>query len=157
MILHLVRHGKTDQFSATGRDYDRELLPRGIAQSKLLGEYIKLNATCQVFCSSAKRTQQTFHYMNEPLRMTRVNFQEDLYLCSREHLFELLCEQEHTNDIMIVGHNFGISDLVSYLIDDPIEMRTGEYIAIEFEVSNWKELSKGVGTILDRYRPRVSD
>jgi phosphohistidine phosphatase len=157
MILHLVRHGKTNQISASGQDYDRELLPRGIAQSRFLGDYLKLKESCQVYCSSSVRTKQTLHYMNESLLLPRVNYQDDLYLCSRDHLLGLLFQQDHNKDIIIIGHNYGISDLASYLLDEAVELRTGEYIAIEFECENWSEISRGLGTTFDRYRPRVAD
>ena len=155
MFLHIVRHGKTNQNSPTGRDFDRELLPKGVGQSEDLGNYIKLSSNCHVLCSSAKRTVQTFEIMNRSLLASHVNYSEDLYLTSRSNLIHFLSELKHTDDVLIVGHNYGISDLVSYLTEHDIELRTGEYIELELEVSNWNELSQGTAIIRDRYRPHV--
>ncbi len=155
MILHIIRHGKTNQESPTDKDFDRELLEKGIKQSELLGDYVKAPADCVVYCSSARRTIQTFEIANKSWDLKHVNIVEDLYLCSRDHLLKLVFSQEHNHDLMIVGHNFGISDLASYFLEDNIELRTGEYLALEFDIDNWKEASRGLATIRDRYRPRV--
>lgn len=155
MLLHIIRHGKTNQESPTGSDYDRMLLPKGNAQSDLLGDYVKPSGKCIAYCSSAKRTVQTFEIANKYWGLKHVNFQEDLYLCSRDHLLKLINNQAHHEELMIVGHNFGISDLVSYLTEDALELRTGEYIALEFDLENWSEVSRGTAIVRDRYRPRV--
>lgn len=155
MILHLIRHGKTNQVSPSGRDYDRELLPKGHAQCEDLGNYLSLPSTCAVYCSSAVRTAQTFELINRSQQLKSVSFHEDLYLCSREHLLRFINALNHKNDILIVGHNYGISDLASYLLDEPIEMRTGEYLSLEVDLASWKMLSRGTATLVDRYRPRV--
>ena len=39
MKLHLLRHCKTETMTPTGKDFDRKLLPKGVAQSKLLAEF----------------------------------------------------------------------------------------------------------------------
>ena len=155
MIIHLIRHGKTNQVSPSGRDYDRELLPKGRLQSEDLGTYLSLPSTCIVYCSSSVRTLQTFELINRSQQLKSVSFHEDLYLCSREHLLRFINGLNHSHDILFVGHNYGISDLASYLLDEAIEMRTGEYLSLEVDLASWKLLSRGTATLLDRYRPRV--
>lgn len=156
MILHIIRHGKTNQESPTGKDFDRELLEKGVKQSELLGNYLKASSDCVVYCSSAKRTMQTFEIANKSWGLKHINVLEDLYLCSRDHLLQLIFSQEQHPEIMIVGHNFGISDLASYFLEEGIELRTGEYLALEFDIDTWQEASRGLATIRDRYRPRVA-
>ena len=41
MKLHLLRHAKTNQISPTGKDFDRELLPRGYEQIAELKQYLE--------------------------------------------------------------------------------------------------------------------
>lgn len=156
MIIHLIRHGKTNQVSPSGRDYDRELLPKGHAQCEDLGTYLSLPSNCTVYCSSAVRTTQTFEIINRSQQLKFVSYHEDLYLCSREHFLRFINKLNHGNDILFVGHNYGISDLASYLLDEPIEMRTGEYISLQIDLDSWSQLSRGTATLFDRYRPRVN-
>ena len=43
MKLHLLRHAKTNQVSPTGKDFDRELLPRGYEQIQELKLFLADN------------------------------------------------------------------------------------------------------------------
>ncbi|MDG1331073.1 MAG: phosphoglycerate mutase family protein [Crocinitomicaceae bacterium] len=157
MKLHLLRHGKTQQQSTTGRDYDRELNEKGLAQCQMLGEYFKkIDLSCETWCSSAKRTRLTYSNVAKKLRLDKIVMREDLYLCSRSTLLEALWERSGDEDLLIIGHNFGISDLATYLTDVRIELRTGGYICIEFADFRWEEVSRGLGVISDQYRPKVT-
>ena len=157
MKLHLLRHGKTQQQSSTGSDFDRELNPKGTIQCEMLSEYFKkIDLHCEVWCSTAKRTRQTYSRVNRAEQFDRVHMRDDLYLCSRDTMLTALWERSEDEDLLIVGHNYGISDLATYLTDVRIELRTGGYVCIEFEGFNWKELSRGLGTIVDQYRPKVN-
>lgn len=156
MKLHLLRHGKTQQQSSTGRDFDRELIEKGLIQCQMLGEYFKKNdLSCETWCSGAKRTRQTYANVAKNLRLDKIVMRDDLYLCSRTKLLEALWGHDGNEDLLIIGHNFGISDLATYLTDVRIELRTGGYICIEFDDFRWAELSRGLGTIADQYRPKV--
>lgn len=156
MKLHLLRHGKTHQQSNTGRDYDRKLNEKGIIQCEFLGEYFAAkNLDCEVWCSSAKRTRETFVNVTKKVELKKVVMREDFYLCSRETMLEALWQRSGNDDLLIVGHNYGISELATYLTDVRIELRTGGYICIEFVDFRWEELSRGLGVISDQYRPQV--
>lgn len=156
MKLHLLRHGKTQRQSSTGRDFDRELNEKGLAQCQLLGEYFKKNdLNCETWCSSAKRTRQTYSNVAKHLELSKIVMREDFYLCSRQTLLEAIWERSGNDDLFIIGHNYGISDLATYLTDVRIELRTGGYICIEFTDFRWEEVSRGLGVIADQYRPKV--
>jgi phosphohistidine phosphatase len=157
MKLHLLRHGKTQRQSTTGRDFDRELNQKGIVQCEMLTEYFKkIDLNCEVWCSTAKRTRQTYSNVNKDKRFEKVTMLEDFYLCSRDTMLRALWDRSGNDDLLIVGHNYGISDLATYLTDVRIELRTGGYICIEFDDFRWEELSRGLGTIADQYRPKVN-
>lgn len=156
MKLHLLRHGKTHQSSSTGRDYDRVLNAKGIVQCQIMGEYFKSNkVACETWCSSAKRTRGTYTEVSKAAGLAKVSMREDLYLCSRDTMLRALWERVGNDDLLIIGHNFGISDLATYLTDVRIELQTGGYICIQFTDLNWSEISRGLGTIVDQYRPNV--
>lgn len=152
--LHLLRHAKTEQTSPTGKDFDRPLMPKGNLQCEGLKMFFKtLPPIDTVYCSMAKRTQQTLEVLLN--RLPEPNYGDDLYLCGSKTMLQLLWSEKPKGDILIVGHNFGISDLASYFSDEDIELRTGEYIRLVFDCDNWSETSRGMGVIKERFRPEV--
>ena len=52
---------------------------------------------------------------------------------------KLIWQENHPDDLVLIGHNFGISDLANYFLDNQIELRTAEYICIEFPFDSWGE------------------
>lgn len=151
MKLYLLRHAKTNQQSPTGKDFDRELLPKGIAQCTMMREHLEGLHGVHVLCSSAERTRQTLQEIR--LKSDEVEFRDELYLCSRDCILQTIWNVNTTKDLMVVGHNFGISNLAEYLLEDYVEMRTCELLVFDFEIDSWQEVSKGLGTLVDRYRP----
>lgn len=151
MKLYLLRHAKTNQQSPTGKDFDRRLLPKGHAQCALMQRHLEVTQEVHILCSSAQRTRETLKGID--LSNMDVEFRDDLYLCSRETLLHAIWECQSDKDLMIIGHNFGISDLAEYLLEGYIEMRTCELLVFDFEINTWQEVSKGLGELTDRYRP----
>ena len=158
MRLLIQRHAKTDPFSDSGKDFDRKLLKKGINQATELGKFYHENQidSVHIFCSTAARTRQTAMYIQKGQTFTsKIQFLDALYLSEKEDLLSFLWSQDHNEEILIIGHNNGISDVVSYFVDDYIELKTGEFIQIDFELDSWKETSMGLGRITKRYRPEV--
>ena len=157
MKLHLLRHAKTNPQSSTGRDFDRELLPKGIKQSEDLALFFQKEVSVDtVWCSDAARTRKTLSIIQDINTFQELSYSEELYLCSREVYLNKLWNHDSSEDVLIVGHNFGISDLATYLTDIRIELRTSGYICIEFQADSWQETSRGMGEIIREYRPKVS-
>lgn len=153
--LHLLRHAKTEQFSPTGKDFDRPLMSKGVSQSKELKHLFgSLNSIDHVLCSTSARTRQTLRLI-EWDGMPKVQFSDDFYLCSHKALLQTLWTSEYTGDVLIVGHNFGISDLANYFTEGDMELRTGGYIRLAFDVDSWEETSRGMGVIEEEFRPVV--
>jgi phosphohistidine phosphatase len=153
MKLHIIRHAKTLQASLNENDFNRRLMERGILQANSLADYLKSKSiSCDVWCSEANRTRETLVILNEKCDFQKIEFFNELYLCSKRTFLELLWQDASDEDLIIVGHNFGISDLASYFLNDEIELRTGEYICIDFGKSARNETSNGLGEMTDRWR-----
>ncbi len=150
--IHFIRHGKTERQAESGRDFDRKLIQRGINQSIAIGKQLLAPEDTEVYCSTAARTQQTLDGILENCELTNIRKLNELYLCNMRIYLEHIWQCESSGDLMFVGHNFGISDVVSYLTGVEIEMRTGEYIVLDFDVDSWEEISADLGTIYHRYR-----
>ena len=153
MKLHLIRHAKTLQAKRDENDFNRHLAEKGIRQAKALSDYLKPKIiNSEVWCSEATRTKETLVILQNKCSFEKVEFSKDLYLCSTKTFLEKLWRDDSAEDLIIVGHNFGISDLASYFIDEDIELRTGEYICIDFGKYTRNETSSGLGKLIDRWR-----
>ena len=157
MKIHLIRHAKADPSAASGKDYDRKLSPKGIVQVNVLGLFLHdLNIKPEIiFCSSAARTRETLSIIHHKISLGKITYFEDLYLCDREIYLSKIWELKNKKELLIVGHNDGISALATYLSDEPFMMKTGEYTCIEFNVDSWQEVSRGTGSIIAQFRPSV--
>ena len=71
MRWYFLRHAKTEKVSASGKDFDRELAPRGLRQCASLSEYLKNLSIASVVSSSALRTRQTFEFSTSGLAICR--------------------------------------------------------------------------------------
>lgn len=157
MKIHLLRHAKTEIQSISGKDFDRALLPKGIVQANICGSFFQMENTDiqETWCSEAIRTKQTLQIVSKFISCGKIIYSKDLYLADRETLLAKLWKCRHGKDILIVGHNDGISSLASYLTDENIHLKTAGYICISFEADKWKDVSCGTGTILKEFRPQV--
>jgi len=155
MKLHIIRHAKTDSYSSTGKDIDRPLLPEGIKQANELREYFNtVNEIETIWCSEARRTKQTAEIVLNDTHPAP-EYEHDLYLASKQTMLQLLWNFKSAGDLLIIGHNFGISDLTHYLTGEYVQLETAEYVCIEFNCDSWTETSMGTGTIVDRYHPKA--
>ena len=154
MKLHLIRHAKTLQALPDENDFDRALAEHGKRQAASLAEYLKEKiVSCEVWCSQARRTKETYDILEKAGNSFRtITYFNEFYLCSKDAFLEKLWMDNSTEDVMIIGHNFGISDLANYFLDDMLEMRTCEYICIEFEAHRRNETSRETCVIVDRWK-----
>lgn len=157
MKLHLLRHAKTQAVAPSGRDFDRELLPKGIAQADEMGRFLneKLSRKITVYCSSSARTKQTATLVQAHFEFRDIRFLDRLYHAELNTLLDFTWSVEGNDDILLIGHNEGISDLASYFTDKFISLKTCGYICIEFEGNSWKEASRGMGTETNSFRPEI--
>jgi phosphohistidine phosphatase len=154
MKLHLLRHAKTNQVSPTGKDFDRELLPRGYEQIAELKLFLKENpiAPTTILCSSAIRTRQTLAEMQELWPNADIQYLDDLYLAEKEEILKLICAQNSPDEILVVGHNEGLSELAMNLAHPPHLLKTCGFISLEFPFESSAYISQDTGSILGVFR-----
>lgn len=158
MKLHILRHAKTQLITPSQKDFDRVLLPKGIEQSKRMGVYLneKLSRKITVYCSTSARTQQTAKIVQEKFEFRDLRLTDQLYHADLMSLLDFIWKLEGKEDILLIGHNDGISDLASYFTDEYIGLQTAGYCCIEFDSETWKNTSKGLGRVVDSFRPKVN-
>jgi phosphohistidine phosphatase len=151
MKIYLIRHAKTEPSSTSGKDFDRVLMPRGKRQAQDLAGYLKTKKISveKILCSSSIRTRETHSLLD--LEAT-VEFLGALYLASHQDMLRIINLQPIKGDLILVGHNEGISNLASYLTGKDIYMQTAMLMALKFNGNNWRELSGETATIYQTYR-----
>lgn len=159
MKLHILRHAKTQAVAPSNKDFDRKLLPKGIAQANEMGHFLneKLSRKITVHCSSSERTRQTASIVQSRFEFRDIRFSDRLYHADLNTLLDFIWSQEGKEDFLLIGHNEGISDLATYLTDKFISLKTCEYICIEFDADSWKEVSRGLGSEVDSFRPEIKE
>lgn len=153
MRWYFLRHAKTEKVSASGKDFDRKLAPRGVRQCASLNEYLKNLCIDSVVCSSALRTRQTCEFSMRSLGKDAVLL-ENLYLADLSEWKQVL-EVYGKPDTLFVGHNEGISETVSWLIDREIILPTAAMVTVEFLGSDLKLLGPGTALTKGYFRPDV--
>lgn len=154
MILHLLRHAKTEKFATSGKDFDRNLAEKGLSQIQYLIDYFaneKLE-TFSLFVSAANRTVQTATLV---FPNSQPQVYPELYLASSKQLLMFVNSLETKEDIFLIGHNEGISEFASLLTGESVHLQTSGYVAIEFSCENSAEMSSQTGRIIKAYRPEI--
>lgn len=157
MNLFLVRHAKTEKIAVSGKDFDRELAEKGRLQAEILNNFItKFDFDdVDIWCSDAVRTKQTLSYFDTQFPSTNIEFKNELYLASATEVKELIWNTESDKDLLVIGHNEGISDIASYFLGEDIHLKTATFIQISFEAKSRQEWSADLGKIQTIFRPQV--
>lgn len=120
--LIVVRHAKTERHSVD--DWHRSLTDRGRAQARSLGPAV---AALQlgdlvVFTSTALRAAQTWEEIAPALGPgIDVRPMDALYAFDEDQILQVLRETaEDVENLMVVGHNPGLSYLVSMISGDEL-------------------------------------
>ena len=158
-ILHIIRHAKSD-WSNECADFDRGINKRGYKDTKLMGEYLALNDYHieQVLCSSSRRARITMEELNRYLDIPTRNIQhiDALYLASCSQLTSIIENADNQyNQIAILGHNPGLTDLCYYYSGDYLQnLPTCGVYSIHFDVDDWRALGCESGSTTQFITPR---
>jgi phosphohistidine phosphatase len=157
MKIRLIRHAKTEQSALSGKDIDRNLMEKGIAQANVLSLFLAERGVegQLVWSSAATRTRQTAAILFHAVPTQKLEYFDEFYLCNSEVYLEKITALTDGEELLIIGHNDGISALASYLCGESIYLRTAEYVCIELVVDAWSEVAFGTGTLQEQFRPSV--
>jgi len=119
--LILFRHGKAEHDSASGRDFDRRLAPRGVEESADMSRSLAdLGLAPEVvLVSPAARTRETWLAAAPAFPAAQARFDDDLYHAEPATLRRLIAEAAGVSGaVMVVGHNPGLQDLALALLKE---------------------------------------
>ncbi|WP_070137543.1 SixA phosphatase family protein [Crocinitomix algicola] len=155
--LFVLRHGKATRPERDSPDFSRRLNRKGNAQVNQVGyilheEKVKIDT---ILSSSATRTSQTAEIMKYHLNSPQINFFDDLYLADCSQIVKFINVKAKGDAVLLVGHNFGLSDTVNYLSNDNLLLSTSMLVQINFNFDDWKYVSKNTGEITRIIEPKV--
>ncbi|HIB32989.1 MAG TPA: histidine phosphatase family protein [Candidatus Marinimicrobia bacterium] len=155
----LFRHGKSDWDAVYNTDHNRPLAKRGIKAAKRMGKYLAdLDQMPDLVISSpAVRAKTTVQLAMESGEWSsEFKLDRSIYGGSSGTLLDLLY---NINDSMgvacLVGHEPTFSSFISNCTNSGwIRFPTASMARLDFEVSAWKEIRFGQGTLAWLTRPK---
>ena len=156
--IYLIRHGKAeDGFDKP--DFERELHPKGRKKTEKVARFLlKKNIHPQLIVASmAIRTIETAEVIRDVLQLPKMIIQEekDLYLAASNSILNTIYSlDDQINEVLLVGHNPGISSLSTYLSNQDIDwMSTSSLVAIEIKAEKWNEIDHAKRKMLFYVKP----
>jgi len=154
MQLVLMRHGKAENGQMDQRDHDRALAPRGILNTIDQANEFRPAAGDGMMVSDALRTRQTadalfsaWSDLGESSLPERRDTPQG-YLAPASLWLDLISLETGPRRLWIIGHNPGISALVTELTGDYIGMTTADIVTIDLAIDQWSDIRPGCGSVL---------
>jgi phosphohistidine phosphatase len=150
--ITLLRHAKSSWGNPSLSDFERPLNSRGERDAPTMGARLSARGVrpALIVSSDALRALTTaqivataIDYPNESIQANR-----DLYLASPERIIDVVIQtSEHHTDVMLVGHNPGLTELANQLGNLAVlNIPTCGAVAIDLEIDDWNELAYAHGT-----------
>lgn len=146
--LTLVRHAKSSWDDATIADRDRVLSERGERDAPYMGARLKARKArpSLIVTSPAARALSTARILAEQLGypLEFLQTERDLYLANVRSLLNVLASQDdRCANLMLIGHNPGLTELANELLGRPWldNLPTCGVVALDFDTHAWDGLS----------------
>lgn len=160
-ILTLVRHAKSSRDYPELSDFERPLNPRGRKEAPLIAARLrKADVKPDLLISSpANRAMATARLFAEDLNMhlDEIVLNPHIYEASAWTLLHIVRSLSlEFDDVMLFGHNPGISNFARDLAKDcPFdEMPTCAAVRIELPARGWSLIQPGTGKVLRYETPK---
>jgi phosphohistidine phosphatase len=140
--IYVLRHGKAKDGSLFGTDKERKLNNTGKEQVQAIAKnFIEKQKTiidC-IITSDAVRTQMTTKIVAAEIGCNNIVIQPTLYNAPLEVYYEVIMQQPDAyNNVLIVGHNPGITNFVNSLgIIKLDNMPTSGIVGFTSNCTNW--------------------
>lgn len=117
--LILLRHGKAENESASGEDFDRRLSPRGVRESAAMGETLaRLGLIPDLaLVSTAARAQETWAAAEAAFPKAASRLEPELYNADSGAVRQAAdAAGRGCGTLIVVGHNPGLQELTLQLL-----------------------------------------
>ena len=157
--LIVMRHAKAGELPG-GPDFERALRPRGQRDSAAAGSWLAARGfrPDSVICSAARRTRQTWHYLEQELGgEPEFTAEQRLYQADSEDVAEIIRQTpEAVGTLLYIGHNPAAADLADLLTATGTELPTAA-IAVIGLTGDWADLAAGGGELVASWSPKAED
>jgi phosphohistidine phosphatase len=155
----ILRHAKSSWKDSEIDDHERPLNKRGKRDAPIMGKLLKnkhlvpdliISSTAKRARSTAKRVAESSGYMG------KITLDRSLYAAEPAAYINVLrhLSNEYTQ-VLMVGHNPGIEELVSMIAGEEHVMPTCSLVHIRFDINSWNEINnKSRGKLLGTWQPR---
>jgi phosphohistidine phosphatase len=152
-----MRHAKAEKYTSEEDDFNRKLNKKGTAQANQLGFQLAQEnfQPEKVLCSGAQRTTETAEILSHYLKFETIFLDDNLFLVDKEVLLQQIQGTKNVKSLLLIGHNFGISQLVSFLIGENILLSTSTFVEISFNLDDWKLVDAFSGSLVRKIIPDV--
>ncbi len=165
--LLLMRHAKSDWGSEGLSDFARPLNKRGQKAARRMGRWLLDNNLTpdHTICSTACRAQETLLGLRETIQMSnrQISHEARGYLADLNTLLIMLAEAPETDLVLLIGHNPGMEELLTYLCGHNIPHTTSHTLMPTATLAQialpdeWQRLQRGSGTLTTIIRPKELD
>lgn len=142
----VLRHAQAVSEHAGG-DFERRLTDRGIKQAQQVAAHFQAIAWQPelALVSSARRTMQTAEIIASHHNNMQIIADRTLYLATGIAMIDALSSMpDSINNILLVGHNPGISEVVSLLTGKQTDaLPTAGHVLLHPQIGSWKKLHVG--------------
>jgi len=146
--LALLRHAKSSWKNADLDDFDRPLNNRGERDAPMMGRRLQARGLrpSLIVSSPAKRARQTVRLLAQTINYP-VEFlqrEAELYLAAPDTILAVISKQEDGfSNIVICGHNPGMTELANRLTDSRIDnVPTCGIVGMEADIQSWTETAE---------------
>lgn len=160
--LLVLRHAKSSWDDAGLKDHDRPLSPRGARDAPRMGRLLAERELVpdRILSSTAVRAVSTAELVAAACGTSPpIETLDSLYLAAPgDYLDAVRASAGDAERLMVVGHNPGLTTLVTVLTGACERMPTAALARIEFDVDRWTEVADGApGRLVDLWRPEELD
>lgn len=163
-MLSIIRHGKAELAEQAQNDFDRKLTKRGIKDTRrVTTAFHKSKIPIDwILSSSSARTRATAELLAELTAFDgTIQWEDRGYLAEAETWIALLATiPSEVQHVALVGHNPGVSNLVSALTTGAtarlnIHFPTAAIANLEMEIFWWNQIRLGCGQLRWLITPKV--
>ncbi len=146
--LILMRHAKSSWKYHDLSDHERPLNKRGRKSAvKIAKELVRLEwMPDKLYSSDSTRTRETWGRMNKYIDGVEVEYSRKLYHSGVSRILKNLPDEAGCETIMVLGHNPGCSEFLSYLCGEWHRMPTAAtaLLTIKNPDESWKNESNWI-------------
>ena len=156
--LFLLRHAKSSWADSALADFDRPLNGRGKRAAETIGKFMRKQEIRPnlVLSSPAVRARETIGIAIKASHLTaEVHYDQRIYEAGPMRLLEVISEiEEETSEVLVVGHNPGLEELLQLLTGRIERMATGTLAKIDLKTAKWSKTADHTGKLAWLVKPK---